>query len=59
VASLPIHARAGIREGICRKRPCPAVIGHTVVWMDSNHLTGIYSAEVAGPFRAAFMRVRP
>ena len=47
------------RGFVCWKRQCPAVIGHTIVWMDSNHLTGIYSAEVAGPFRAAFMHVRP
>ena len=43
----------------CWERRCPAVVGHMIVWMDSSHLTGIYSAQLAAPFRAAFVRVKP
>jgi hypothetical protein len=44
------------RGFVCYERQCPAVVGHTIVWMDTNHLTGIYSAQLAAPFRAAFLR---
>jgi len=47
------------RGFVCWQRQCPAVVGHTIVWMDTNHLTGIYSAELAPQFRAAFLRVKP
>jgi hypothetical protein len=47
------------RGFVCYQRHCPAVVGKTIVWMDTNHLTGIYSAQVAGPFRAAFRRLLP
>ncbi len=47
------------RGFICWEQRCPAVVGHTIVWMDTNHLTGIYSGQLAGPFRAAFMRAKP
>ena len=43
------------RGFVCYQRQCPAVVGHTIVWMDTSHLTGIYSAQTAGPFRAAFL----
>jgi hypothetical protein len=44
------------RGFVCFKRQCPAVVRHTIVWVDTNHLTGLYSAQVAAPFRAAFLR---
>ena len=44
------------RGFVCYQRQCPAVVGHTIVWMDNSHLTGIYSAQLARPFRAAFLR---
>jgi hypothetical protein len=44
------------RGFVCYRRHCPAVVGRTIVWMDNSHLTGIYSAQLAGPFRAAFLR---
>ena len=47
------------RGFVCYQRQCPAVVGRTIVWMDNSHLTGVYSAELADPFRAAFLRVRP
>jgi hypothetical protein len=46
------------RGFVCYQRQCPAVVGHTIVWMDNSHLTGVYSARVAGPFREAFVRAR-
>lgn len=44
------------RGFVSYQREYPAVIGHTIVWADSNHMTYAYSAEVAGAFRAAFLR---
>lgn len=38
------------------ERQCPAVIGHTIAWVDNNHMSSAYSAKVAGAFRAAFIR---
>lgn len=46
------------RGFVCYRRQCPAVIGHTIAWMDNSHLTGAYSAELAGPFAAAFLQAR-
>ncbi len=46
------------RGFVCYRRQCPDVIGHTIVWMDNNHLTGAYSAELGGAFSAAFSRAR-
>ena len=42
---------------VCYRRQCPAVVGRTLVWMDNSHLTGRYSAQVAGPFGSAFRLV--
>ena len=39
------------RGFVCFQRDCPAVVGHTIVWMDNSHLTGYYSAQLAEPFR--------
>jgi hypothetical protein len=47
------------RGFVCYQRSCPAVVGHTIVWMDDSHITGVYSAQLAGPFRAAFLRAMP
>jgi hypothetical protein len=44
------------RGFVCHERQCPAVVGRTIVWMDNSHLTGVYSAQLAEPFRAAFVR---
>ena len=46
------------RGFVCYQRQCPAVVGHTIVWRDNNHLTWLYSAQVADAFRAAFARAR-
>lgn len=47
------------RGFVCHQRQCPAVVHRTIVWMDNSHLTGVYSAELAEPFRAAFLRAGP
>jgi hypothetical protein len=47
------------RGFVCYERRCPAVIGHTIAWMDNNHMTVAYSVEIAGAFRAAFLRAIP
>ena len=44
------------RGFVCFERQCPAVIGRTIAWMDNNHLTPQYAAELSGVFRAAFLR---
>jgi peptidoglycan/LPS O-acetylase OafA/YrhL len=36
------------------ERSYPAVIGHTIVWVDDNHMSSMYSASVAGAFRKAY-----
>jgi hypothetical protein len=45
------------RQFVCFQRECPAIIGHTIAWMDNSHLTVAYSTQVADPFRAAFLDV--
>jgi peptidoglycan/LPS O-acetylase OafA/YrhL len=44
------------RGFVSYERQYPAVIGHTIVWLDGNHMTYLYSAQVAGAFRAAYFR---
>jgi peptidoglycan/LPS O-acetylase OafA/YrhL len=43
------------RQFVCFEHRCPAVIGHTIAWMDDNHLTVAYAAQIGDPFRAAFL----
>jgi hypothetical protein len=38
------------------ERSYPAVIDHTIVWVDDNHMSSAYSARVAGAFRTALLR---
>jgi hypothetical protein len=42
------------RGFLCSNRRCPTVIGNTIAWMDTDHLTVAYSVQIAGAFRAAF-----
>ena len=44
------------RGFVCYRDECPAVVGRTVVWMDTNHLTVAYSAELARAFRTELLR---
>ncbi|HEY6963137.1 MAG TPA: acyltransferase family protein [Gaiellaceae bacterium] len=44
------------RGFVCYRRTCPAVIGHTIAYIDDNHLSSAYSASVAPAFRTAFVR---
>lgn len=43
------------RQFVCFEHQCPTVVGHTIAWMDDNHLTVAYSTQIAIPFRAAFL----
>jgi peptidoglycan/LPS O-acetylase OafA/YrhL len=45
------------RQFVCFEDECPAAIGHTIAWMDTNHLTVRYATQIAGPFRAALLDV--
>jgi len=45
------------REFVCFRHECPAVIGRTIAWMDTNHLTVAYSAQLGDAFRAVFVDV--
>jgi peptidoglycan/LPS O-acetylase OafA/YrhL len=42
------------RGWFCFELQCPTVIGHTIVYRDTGHLTKAYAEELAEPFRASF-----
>jgi peptidoglycan/LPS O-acetylase OafA/YrhL len=44
------------RGWFCFESQCPMVVGHTIVYRDTGHLTKAYALEIAEPFRAAFKR---
>jgi peptidoglycan/LPS O-acetylase OafA/YrhL len=44
------------RGWYCDRFKCPFVVGHTVVYRDTGHLTQTYAKQVAVPFRNAFRR---
>jgi hypothetical protein len=44
------------RGWFCDKFKCPFVVGHTVVYRDTGHITQAYARKVAVPFRNAFRR---
>ena len=57
VASAAKRLGAGFlrtRGFVCFERQCPAVVGHTIVWRDNNHITAVYSAQLANAFGGAF-----
>jgi peptidoglycan/LPS O-acetylase OafA/YrhL len=47
------------RGFVCFERRCPAVIGNTIAWVDTNHLSAAYSSGIARAFQAAFLRAIP
>jgi peptidoglycan/LPS O-acetylase OafA/YrhL len=47
------------RGFVCYQRQCPAVVDRTIVWRDTNHISAVYSARLAGAFHAAFLRAVP
>jgi peptidoglycan/LPS O-acetylase OafA/YrhL len=62
VARRARHPGAGFldtRGFVCFKRRCPAVIGRTIAWADTNHMSAAYSAQLWVAFRAALMRAIP
>jgi len=44
------------RGWFCDGFKCPFVVGHTVVYRDTGHITQAYARNVAVPFRNAFRR---
>jgi hypothetical protein len=42
------------RGWFCYQNQCPMVVGTTVVYADTGHLTVEYAQRLTGPFRAAF-----
>jgi len=44
------------RGWFCFESQCPMVIGRTIVYRDTGHLTRAYALDLAEPFRAAFRR---
>jgi len=46
------------RGFVCFQRQCPAVVSHTIVWRDNNHITAAYSAQLGSAFRIAFKQAR-
>jgi peptidoglycan/LPS O-acetylase OafA/YrhL len=47
------------RGWFCFESQCPMVVGRTVVYRDTGHLTKAYAVDLAEPFRAAFKRAVP
>jgi peptidoglycan/LPS O-acetylase OafA/YrhL len=53
--------RAGARyidptRWFCYENVCPMVIGHTVVYSDTTHITATYAAQLAEVFRTSFRK---
>ena len=46
------------RGFVCFERSCPMVIGRTIAWLDSNHLSSAYSATLGEAFGSALNRAR-
>jgi peptidoglycan/LPS O-acetylase OafA/YrhL len=44
------------RGWFCYQFQCPMVVGHTIVYRDTGHITQAYAVELAAPFRGAFRR---
>jgi hypothetical protein len=42
---------------LCYQQSCPMVVGHTVVYIDTSHITTTYADELEPLFRAALERV--
>lgn len=63
VQSTPGSALVTLDDKLCTAVDCPLVIGRTLVYRDRHHLTGTYSASLAGVLSsriaAAYARVQP
>jgi len=59
IAARARHLGVGFlstRGFLCYERQCPAVIRHTIAYRDNSHITAAYAIQVAGAFRARFVR---
>ena len=41
-------------DWFCYQQICPMVIGDTIAYVDTGHVSQTYAAELVAPFRAAF-----
>jgi len=39
---------------VCFERECPTVIGHTIAYWNTTHMSMAYALKLIAPFRAAF-----
>jgi peptidoglycan/LPS O-acetylase OafA/YrhL len=44
------------RGFFCFRRQCPTVIGTTIAYWDTSHITATYALQIAGAFRTGFLR---
>jgi peptidoglycan/LPS O-acetylase OafA/YrhL len=44
------------RGFFCFRRQCPTVIGNTIAYWDTSHITATYALQIAGVFRTGFLR---
>jgi hypothetical protein len=44
------------RGWFCDRYTCPSVIGHTIAYRDTGHITQTYAKQLAAPFRSSFRR---
>jgi hypothetical protein len=57
LAALTKRRRVGFVDTsgwFCFENHCPMVVGHTIVYIDTGHITDQYAETLAAPFRAAF-----
>jgi hypothetical protein len=41
----------------CYRSRCPMVIGHTIAYVDTNHVSETYALELTQEFRASFREI--
>ena len=59
VAATTRHLGVGFiatRGFFCFQRQCPTVIGTTIAYWDTSHITATYALQIAGAFRTGFLR---
>jgi peptidoglycan/LPS O-acetylase OafA/YrhL len=59
IATGAVDAHLGFMDPtgwFCSSELCPTVIGHTIAYFDTNHVSSTYALELASVFRAAFQR---
>jgi peptidoglycan/LPS O-acetylase OafA/YrhL len=57
-AKVPNATLVDLTDYLCPRELCPPVIGGTMVWRDSHHLTATYARSLAGPLGQALLATR-